>query len=58
MKIGRIIIVSLFILILVGSTACSLGQSAAAQTQVAVSKGDLTINGLNRPYRAEGILGT
>jgi HlyD family secretion protein len=43
MKIGRIIAAALFILVLVGSTACSLGQGTAAQTQVAVSKGDLTV---------------
>jgi HlyD family secretion protein len=43
MKTWRIILASLFILILMGSTACSLGQTAGAQTQVAVSRGDLTI---------------
>lgn len=44
MRIGRIIALSLFILFLiVESTACGLGQSASDQTQVAVSKGDLTV---------------
>ena len=43
MKIERIITISLFILVLVGSTACSLGQNPTAQSQVAVSKGDLTV---------------
>jgi HlyD family secretion protein len=43
MKIWKIAAVVLFMVVLLGASACSLGQSANAQSQVEVAKGDLTV---------------
>ena len=43
MKVWKVVAISLLVLMVVGSAACSAGQNSALQTQVTITKGDLTV---------------